>query len=56
MSSYTSRMHRIGNYFLGAAESFGRARLAKEIANTPERHFTSRGTSRDSEIRKVFDL
>lgn len=56
MSSNTSRFNRIGNYFLGAAESFGRARLAKELANTPEHDFTAKGTTRDQEIRKVFGL
>ncbi|WP_160316275.1 hypothetical protein [Ahrensia marina] len=56
MSSNPSRFNRISNYFLGAAESFGRARLAKEVANMPEHHFASKGTTRDSELRRIFDL
>ncbi|MEM5501143.1 hypothetical protein WNY59_06035 [Ahrensia kielensis] len=54
--SSQSRFKNIGNYFLGAAETFGRARLAKEIASMPEQHFATKGTTRDNELRKVFDL
>lgn len=56
MPSNTSRFNRLGKYFLGAADSFDRARMAKEIANTPEHHFTTKGTTRESELRRVFGL
>ena len=46
----------IGRFFIDAADSVKRAYEARELMNRPESYFVRIGTTRESMIRRVFDI
>jgi len=56
-SNHTSRAARyVGQFLTDMAESITLAHEARETMNKPDRYFESRGTTRNTTIRRIFEI